>query len=122
MTVFAIKFHVPSLNKEYLADASYQNNEYDIFDLSDTVYPIAHLRLRDDGIWESFHRWGPQFSELENKIFGAAILTNPELNKKITKWRDDCIKRLEKSVPRLKQEYEDAFNRLVKLRQARLKI
>ncbi|MFM9578067.1 hypothetical protein, partial [Streptomyces turgidiscabies] len=40
------------------------------------------------------------------------LMQTPEKFDKLKKWRDDAVKRLKKSVPRLKEEYEHAAARL----------
>jgi hypothetical protein len=51
-------------------------------------------------------------SEHLKKTAIETVLGSPVMLAKLKKWRKDTIKRLEKSVPRLKSEYEDAIERL----------
>ncbi len=50
--------------------------------------------------------------ERSQELAVQAILGNDELRAKLEKWRRDAVKRLRKSVPRLKAEYEAAARRL----------
>ena len=120
MTSGAIEFHVPELNSNYFADSGHQNNQYHIYVSGASPIPTGSLSFSCDGVWFNSYGWGNQFSEYESEVIGKAILANPALNKKIYKWRCDSLKRLEKSVPRLKEEYEIAFNRRESLRKLKI--
>lgn len=115
---------------ETILENGYTNDTYTIsWNFNDPKYtyvPYSVVRIEfDDDAWaldRYFERNNidskAEDKELPRELFENiinALVNDEEVMKMVTKWAKDCLKRLDVSVPRLKEEYETA-----KLRQKRL--
>lgn len=130
----SIQSHLGKLGPCFI-DTSYQNNVFCIgYGQNIMNFPLAsynqmsHLinATYESGEWQ-FEGWEPDPQNPGGRVQCTvpkqaqewtvqAILGSPTLRGKLEKWRKDAVKRLEKSVPRLKSEYEAASKRLDALR------
>lgn len=109
-------------------DTSYQNNMFDMTwgpdalpnQQKQTSSNYATVVFEADG-WtcdvfsingERHFKDGAVLDRAILKELVEAVLAHPELKEKLQKWHKDVIKRLQVSVPRLKQEYEASAARL----------
>ena len=108
-----------------IANTGYQNNMFDIgWDLpvnGEWMQPYhapsnVSLEFRG-GEWQQ-RTWSGHNVLQQNYVIEEcveAILNCDELFEKLKTWNKNAVKRLEKTVPRLKKEYEDAEARLKSL-------
>ncbi len=127
--------YVNGIGKAKLVNG-YTNDAYTIsWNFCDTKYDyVPHSFARvyfDDEGWviQNYNErrgvGGPvEEKELPREIFENIIevlLNDEEVMKMVTKWAKDCLKRLNVSVPRLKEEYETALKRQERLSKADFK-
>ena len=122
-----ITVNVPNIGEANL-ETSYQNN---MFSFHWGTYGVIVIEFNDSWSWR---HWRPEGGSFVSNVdttpiserpspqlvldFAQTVLDNPEMMQKLEKWRKDAIKRLVKSVPRLKEEYEGAAKRLESLKNA----
>lgn len=106
-------------NDTYTISWNFNDPKYDY-----VPYSVARVEFDDDAwvLHSYFERNNidrkAEDKELPRELFENIInvlVNDDEVMKMVTKWAKDCLKRLDVSVPRLKEEYETA-----KLRQKRL--
>ncbi len=122
------EIQVNNINGPVIVSNGYENNSYtfewDFYQNQwggETANEIAIIYF-DDEQWvcKSYYvgdfnnsptRQEKQLSTQMLRDFVQAILKDEEIMKKLNKWLGDCLKRLDVSVPRLKEEYEKAWER-----------